>query len=53
MNILAISILGAILGSIGLSMAIVSSCILLMNRVDPKIRTFDFEKTEMKFIKEK
>jgi len=53
MNILVFSLLGAILCSIGLSMSLVSLCIVLMNRVDPKIRTYDFDKTKMRFISKK
>ena len=53
MNILVITLVGVILLSIGLSMLIVSLCIVLMNRVDPKIRTYDFDKTKMRFISKK
>ena len=53
MNILIFTILGAILLSIGFSMLIVSLCIVETDRVDQKIRTYDFEKTKMRFISKK
>ena len=53
MNIFIFTILGAILLSIGLSMLCVSICIVQTDRVDPKIRTYDFDKTKMRFVTKK